>query len=39
MYWDRVYLNNVLGLGIAQYVLKVGIARQCFMKGYILMVC
>ena len=36
MYWDRVYLNNVLGLGIAQYVLKLGIAQQFFEIGYIL---
>ena len=38
-YLHLVYLNKVLGLAIAQYVLKLGIARQCFMIGYILMVC
>ena len=37
MCYDRVCLNNVLGLGIGQYVLKLGIARQCSKIGYILM--
>ena len=36
MFLDRLYLNNVLGLGIAQYNLKLGIGQQCFKIGYIL---
>ena len=39
MFYDRVYLNNALGLGIAQYVLKLGTAQQCFEIGYILTMC
>ena len=34
-----VYLNNVLGLDIAQDVLKLGIAQQCVKIGYILTMC
>ena len=36
MYQSWVYVNNVLGLGIAQYVLKLGNAQQCNKTGYIL---
>ena len=39
MYQSWVYLNNVLGLGIAQYVLEFGNAQQCIEKGYILTMC
>ena len=39
MYQSWVYLNNVLGLGIAQYVLKLGNAQQCIKIGYILTMC
>ena len=38
-FYDRLYLSDALGLGMAQYVWKLGIGRQCFMKGYILMLC
>ena len=34
MYQSWVYLNNMLGLGIAQYVLKVGNAQQFIKIGY-----
>ena len=30
---------NALGLGVAQYVLKLGDAQQSFKKGYILLMC
>ena len=39
MYKGWVYLNNVLGLGIAQYVLKLGTAQQCNKIGFILTMC
>ena len=39
MYQSWVYLNNVLELGIAQYVLKLGKAQQCIKIGYILTMC
>ena len=34
-----VYLKNVLGLGIAQYVLNLGIVQQCIEIGYFLTMC
>ena len=39
MYQSWVYLNNVLGLGKAQYVLKLGNAQQCIKIGYVLTMC
>ena len=39
MYQSWVYLNNVLGMGIAQNVLKLGIVQQCIKIGYILTMC
>ena len=39
MYQSWIYLNNVLGLGIAQQVLKLGNAQQCIKMGYILTMC
>ena len=39
MYQSWVYLNNVLGLGIAQYVLKLGNDQQCIKIGYVLPMC
>ena len=39
MYQSWVYLNNVIGLGIAQYVLKMGNAQQRFKMGYNLTLC
>ena len=34
-----VYHNNALVLGIAQYVLKLGIVQQCIKIGYNLTMC
>ena len=39
MYQSWEYLNNVSGLGIAQYVMKLGIVQQCIKMGYILTMC
>ena len=39
MYQSWVYLNKVLGIGIAQYNLEIGNAQQCIKIGYILKKC
>ena len=36
---ERLYLNNVLEMGIAEYVLKLGIAQQCIKVSYFLTMC